>query len=434
MTSHPPSDRPSGPPTGPPSGPLSDRGRHPGPAAPPPDSVPPRDATHDGTGGGTGEGAGRTGGGGRGGDGSGAGGTGGGAAGGGGGGGPWWRSVPKVASLAAVLVAAVALIVVLTQRGGGGGGSNQAAPGGGEVFLQSTSSVGPDPFTRSTAHPQSTTASPPALPSASGTTAYAARSVQGSTPGLYGGTRRVASCDVEQQIRYLTEEPAKTAAFASVIGRTKEEVPDYLRSLTPVQLRVDTRVTNHGYRDGRPVAYQAVLQAGTAVLVDDRGVPRVRCACGNPLTPPVAQKSPKQVGTPWPGYQASNVVVVQPASAVIDVFVIHDEQSDSWIARPTGDTGNHDYPTTAPSPSPSAPGSPTSPASPTSTATPASPAPPTSPNTPPTAPPPTQPTTAPPPPTAPTAPTPPQPSYGSPGTPATPQGPSGGAPAADSTG
>ncbi|MEU8542456.1 DUF6777 domain-containing protein [Streptomyces sp. NPDC048717] len=330
-------------------------------------------------------------------------------------------------------MAVVALVVVLTQRGGGGGGgSNQAAPGGGEVFLQSTSSTGPDPFTRSTAHTQGTAESPPALPSPTGTTAYAARSVQGSTPGLYGGTRHIASCDVERQINYLTEEPAKTAAFASVLGRTAGEVPDYLRSLTPVQLRVDTRVTNHGYRDGRPVAFQAVLRAGTAVLVDDRGVPRVRCACGNPLTPPVAQKSPKQVGTPWPGYRASNVVVVRPAAKPIEVFVIHDERSAGWIARPPGDTGGGDRPTTAPSPSPS-PTAPTPPASPASPTAPGTPTQPTPPGTSPTGPAPKPPTTAPTAPATPTGETPPPPSYGSPGTPA-PGGVTGTAPAAEDAG
>ncbi|MGH3907098.1 MAG: DUF6777 domain-containing protein, partial [Pseudonocardiaceae bacterium] len=42
----------------------------------------------------------------------------------------------------------------------------------------------------------------------------------------------------------------------------------------------DTRVTNHGYRDGKATDRQAVLQAGTAVLVDEKGRPRVKCGCG----------------------------------------------------------------------------------------------------------------------------------------------------------
>lgn len=107
---------------------------------------------------------------------------------------------------------------------------------------------------------------------------------------------------MEKQIAVLTAEPDKNNAFASVLDIDPSRVPAYLRGLTPVQLRLDTRVTNHGFRDGAATSYQAVLQAGTAVLVDDHGVPRVRCACGNPLLPPVALKgNPQQKGRPGPG-------------------------------------------------------------------------------------------------------------------------------------
>ncbi|MFE1234277.1 DUF6777 domain-containing protein [Streptomyces sp. NPDC058745] len=352
MTSHPPSGRPSVPPSGPPSGPLSGPSTTPGSAGPPPPSGPPRGGSGGGAGG---SGGGSGGGPGGGGSGGGPSGTGGGPAGGGagsGGGGPWWRSVPKVASITAVLVAAIALIVVLTRPDGNGGGS--ASGGGGEVFLQNAAATGPDPFTPSTA--RAPDASPSAVPLPSPTKsadANATRSVSGAAPGLYGGTQNVASCDVEQQVRFLAAEPAKNAAFASVLGISANEVPGYLRSLTPLQLRVDTRVTNHGYRSGAATTYQSVLQAGTAVLVDDRGVPRVRCACGNPLTPPVAQKSPKTTGAAWPGYDASQVVVVAPSVTVVNVFVVYDPAEGDWFAREPGDTGNKDKHTTAPTAPPS---------------------------------------------------------------------------------
>lgn len=292
-----------------------------------------------------------------------------------------------MASIAAVLVAAIALVVVLTRpdgNGDGGGGS-----GGGEVFLQNASATGPDPFTKSTASATDTSQSPAPLPSATRSAdATATRSVSGASAGLYGGTRNVASCDVEQQVSYLADQPAKNAAFASTLGISANEVPGYLRSLTPLQLRVDTRVTNHGFRDGTATSYQAVLQAGTAVLVDDRGVPRVRCACGNPLTPPVAQQSPKTTGTRWAGYQPSQVVVVAPSVTVVNVFIVYDPETDGWFAREPGDTGGQDKPTTPPTapPSPSVSdsgtgtGSPTSPAP--STSTPSSPPAPESPASP----------------------------------------------------
>ena len=72
----------------------------------------------------------------------------------------------------------------------------------------------------------------------------------------------------------------------------------YIRELRPVTLTRDTRVTNHSFVDGRAVAFQSILQAGTAVLVDKDGVPVVRCRCGNPLLEPVYVKTAKCFGCP----------------------------------------------------------------------------------------------------------------------------------------
>jgi hypothetical protein len=267
--------------------------------------------------------------------------------------------------LSTVVVAAVVLAVVLSRGGGGTGDGAQ-----GEVFLQAAGSTGPDPFTESTAADSS---APPVTPSPATESApsNAVIGVDGGAPGLYGGSRNAASCDVEKQIKYLQEVPAKNKAFASVAGVEPSDVPAYLRSLTPVQLRMDTRVTNHGYRDGAADSYQAVLQSGTAVLVDDHGVPRVRCACGNPLTPPVARQGTlKQTGDSWPSYRSSNVVVVTPAPKVVKKFVIYDHDHDEWIARDRGDEVDKDKKTKRPvKPSPSVSvSSPTAPGSPTSTA------------------------------------------------------------------
>ncbi|MFJ4483204.1 DUF6777 domain-containing protein [Streptomyces longwoodensis] len=259
---------------------------------------------------------------------------------------PWWRSAPRVAVLTAVVVAAVAVALVLGRSGGGSGG-------GGEVFLQAAGKTGPDPFTESTAEDNS--APPVSVPPTAATApTNQVRGVDGGSAGLYGGTRHLSSCDVEQQIRSLGADATKNEAFASVAGVTPSGVPAYLRGLTPVQLRMDTRVTNHGYRDGAATGYQAVLQAGTAVLVDARGLPRVRCACGNPLTPPVPQSTtPRPTGDSWPSYSPANVVVVTPAPRVVDVFVLYDPEHHGWIARPRGDTGRHDRPAPPPThPSP----------------------------------------------------------------------------------
>ncbi|WP_339127566.1 DUF6777 domain-containing protein [Streptomyces sp. f51] len=362
MSVEPPS---SGRPTGPPSGPLS------GPTQPSPTqpvAVPPAGPPSGASGAG-GRGGG-TGGGGTGGGGSGGGGTGGGGAGGPegpggsgvgpgqpGGGGPdrpWWRSAPRVALITGVVAAAVILGLVFTNNGGG------TKNAGSEVFLQSADKAGPDPFTESTANDTSAAPTDPATPATSAP-ANATVAVSGNAPGLYGGTRDVSSCDVEKQISALKADPAKNKAFASVEGIQPDEVPAYLRSLTPVQLRLDTRVTNHGYRNGAPTSFQSVLQTGTAVLVDSRGVPRVRCACGNPLLPPVAQKgTPTATGDSWPGYRSKDVVVVAPSTTVINVFVLYDPENKEWIARHRGNDVHKDkktHPPVNPSPSASVSGS-----------------------------------------------------------------------------
>ncbi|MER6221642.1 DUF6777 domain-containing protein [Streptomyces sp900105755] len=233
------------------------------------------------------------------------------------------------------MVVAAALAVVLTRSGDSSGPR-------GEVFLQAADSSGQDPFTESTAK-KTTAAQVSAAPVASGASVNEVRGVSGGAPGLYSGTKNSTSCDVEQQIRYLQAAPSRNRAFASQVGVRPAGVPAYLRSLTPVQLRADTRVTAHGYRDGKTTTYQSVLQTGTAVLVDGHGVPRLRCACGNPLAPPVAQRStPRTVGTAWAAYRPANVVVVAPAAQVVKVFVVFDHEHHDWFGRHRGDHTGHD--------------------------------------------------------------------------------------------
>ncbi|MER5178389.1 DUF6777 domain-containing protein [Streptomyces sp. NPDC002896] len=319
--------------------------------------------------------------------------------------------------------AAFAISTALLVAGGAGltgcaaTGSASAVDGEDELRLQPVAEAGPDPFTgstaASTATPSPATPSPePPTPSGTATSdVERLRSVDGSTPGLYGGTLSESSCDVEKQVRFLASDPAKTRAFARVVGVAQGDLPSYLRGLTPVVLRADTRVTNHGFRNGQATGFQAVLQAGTAVLVDNRGLPRVRCACGNPLTPPVATRTnPVVKGQTWRGYRPQQVVVVTPAPKLIVNITIVNIVNNTWIERKAGSDGDRDRTvpppaTRTPSPSPTSP-SPTSP-SPTSPS-------PTSPS--PTSPSPTSPSPTSPSPTSP-SPTSPSPSTPSPTSP-----------------
>ncbi|WP_406440511.1 hypothetical protein OHB14_16570 [Streptomyces sp. NBC_01613] len=239
---------------------------------------------------------------------------------------------------------ACALSAALLVAGCGGDGGDKATRSSGEVFLQPAAAQGPDPFTDSTALPSPAVRTPQPDPSTPTGATQPVRSVSGSTPGLYAGTARVGSCDVDRQIGKLTSDQAKVRAFAQVEGVSQASVADYLRGLAPVVLRADTRVTNHGFRAGRATGYQSVLQAGTAVLVDNRGVPRVRCACGNPLKPPVATQGGQGTnGRPWSGYRPDQVIVVTPAPQVITGITIIDVVGNTWIERPVGHDVHHDH-------------------------------------------------------------------------------------------
>ncbi|UKY53461.1 DUF6777 domain-containing protein [Streptomyces inhibens] len=238
------------------------------------------------------------------------------------------------------------LTVVLTRPNGGAATA--------EVFAEPTGSTGQHPFTQSTAN--ESTPSPSATPRKSGGTRSA---FHGSEAGLYGGSQKTASCDVDKQISYLKSEPVKNRAFAGVLGKAPEAVPSYLKTLTPVRLSYDTRVTNHGFKDGRSYDYQSVLQAGTAVMVDPQGLPRVRCKCGNPLTEPKEfQKGTRTRGQTWPGYQPSNSIAVLPAPTKVKEFTLRNPQTGTWFKRPEGPKGSEkDTPTAPPAQTPSGPAS-----------------------------------------------------------------------------
>jgi hypothetical protein len=136
----------------------------------------------------------------------------------------------------------------------------------------------------------------------------------------FGGSGSLHVCDREALVTFLLSHKQQRRVWAGVLGidSDKDSVSRYVRSLTPVTLTVDTRITNHMYVNGRAVPFQSILVAGTAVLVDKYGRPVVRCKCGNPLLPPIHYskirckgcpphyKPPEQcrwrIYNPWYGY------------------------------------------------------------------------------------------------------------------------------------
>ena len=194
-------------------------------------------------------------------------------------------------------------------------------------------------------------------------------SFTGATPGLYGGTRKMSSCDPDQMVTFLTTHAQQAAAWAGVEGISPADIPTYIAGLTPVVLRSDTAVTNHGFRDGKAPSLHSVLQAGTAVLIDAYGVPRAKCYCGNPLTAPSSTASSGYSGTRWSGFSAGSITRIQPASAPLTAFTLVDPTTHEVFTRPVGGRGPTDAtaPSTAVSPSalassdvPSSPGPATS--------------------------------------------------------------------------
>ncbi|MEU9354840.1 PASTA domain-containing protein [Streptomyces griseoloalbus] len=173
---------------------------------------------------------------------------------------------------------------------------------------------------------------------------------QGDTPGLYGGTRQDTVCDAERLKRYLTESrnDRKARAWARALDLRTAEIPAYLDRLTPVLLRHDTLVRNHDYKKGKAVPFNALLQAGIAILVDERGLPAVKCSCGNPLRPFEGDKSRISVtfddgNEKWTGYDRSEVVVVRPASRELERIALVDvEDPGRGVERPVGTSGEED--------------------------------------------------------------------------------------------
>lgn len=100
---------------------------------------------------------------------------------------------------------------------------------------------------------------------------------------LPGGAGPV--CGLESIVSGLITTPEAAAALATVAGIDTVDVADYLRSLRAGYLIDDEPVVIHGLRNGQITSARTVLAAGTAVLVDDQGLPRLRCRSAAPLLP-----------------------------------------------------------------------------------------------------------------------------------------------------
>jgi hypothetical protein len=143
------------------------------------------------------------------------------------------------------------------------------------------------------------------------------RLVSGTHPGLYGDVGIQNPCDAASITNALYSHSDRVQVWAQTQSIQADQIQFYMNTLTPVVMTADTWVTSHRYSRARAVSFQAILQAGSAVMIDPAGVPRVQCASGNPLSPPASENitTLPQSGTSWPGYSAQNVVAIEYTNA-----------------------------------------------------------------------------------------------------------------------
>jgi hypothetical protein len=242
------------------------------------------------------------------------------------------------------VVALVGLVAgVLIARPGSDGGSEAL-----RVELVPSSEAGEDPFVvgvDALAVEDFTTSEPAAsagaAPAPEGTR-LRLEQTSGTARQLYGSSTSAVVCDVASLEAGLAADPEAATAWASLMGVAPDEVGAVLRSLTPLVLGRDALVTNTSYQGGRVRRFPAILQAGTAVLVDRTGTPRVKCSCGNPLLAPppevTAADAPVELeGERWEGFSEAEVSLVEPGEAVDELETI-DVDTREPQATPTGGT------------------------------------------------------------------------------------------------
>jgi hypothetical protein len=159
----------------------------------------------------------------------------------------------------------------------------------------------------------------------------------GDEPGLYAGSEDDEACDRALLVERLTGAPTVSAAWAAVVGVELDAVAAVIEASTGVETTVDLRVTAHRWVDGDAVADQAVLAAGTAVLVRADGTPLARCLSGAPLSPAAAVSGGITFsGSAWPGFAADRLHTVRPATAPVAVLELVEPDTGARVVRPVG--------------------------------------------------------------------------------------------------
>ncbi len=157
---------------------------------------------------------------------------------------------------------------------------------------------------------------------------------------MYGALGTGDVCDIPALLDAFEAAPAIGEAWALVHGLPPESLSEFLSTLTPVVLMRDTLVTAYGWRSGRIIPRQSVLQRATPVLVDVRGLPVARCLSGAPLQIPRGlPPTPAFQGRGWPGFSEELIDQIPPADRDQGVLLLVDLETGGVIRRVPGLSG-----------------------------------------------------------------------------------------------
>jgi hypothetical protein len=157
----------------------------------------------------------------------------------------------------------------------------------------------------------------------------------GTAPGVYAGDGTTRACDSQALVTYLRKNPGNATAWAKAAGVERNNIASFVTALTPVVLANDTRVTNHGYDNATVAPRQSILQAGTAVMVNATGTPRVVCNSGNPLSATRPIVITKTHGDAWSDFDPKAVTTIKPGPPAQALTLINTKTGE-YYSQPMG--------------------------------------------------------------------------------------------------
>ncbi len=165
----------------------------------------------------------------------------------------------------------------------------------------------------------------------------------GDTPGLFGGSSGVLSCDPGRLAALLQRDPEKAAAWAESQDLTAAGVPAYIARLTAVFLRSDTAVTSHrfgaGGAESGPGGAAGRHRGARRRARRAPGRVRLRATRSHrPRTP----AQPRYPESAWAGFSPSPITTIQPGGGRDHRVHRRRPGTGAVFRRPAGSNGDRD--------------------------------------------------------------------------------------------